>query len=71
MSDKSETIADIVREMRDDVRTSRVNNPDPWARIFLSASNRAIGEYADRLEKALRNLRAENKREEYKDFLYL
>lgn len=49
---KSETIQDITSEMRDDVRTSRVNNPDPWARIFLSASNRAIEEYADRVDKA-------------------
>lgn len=48
----SETIQDVTSDMRDDVRTSRVNIPDPWARIFLSASNRAIEEYADRVDKA-------------------
>lgn len=47
-----ETISDIIREMRDEVRTSRENNPDPRTRIFLSTSNMAIEDFADRLEAA-------------------
>lgn len=48
----SEKIEDIIREMRAEVRTSRENNPDPRTRIFLSTSNMAIEDFADRLEAA-------------------
>lgn len=48
-----ETISDIIREMRDEVRTSRENNPDPRTRIFLSTSNMAIEDFADRIEAAM------------------
>lgn len=47
-----ETINAIINEMRDEVRTSRENNPDPRTRIFLSSSNMAIEEFADRIEAA-------------------
>lgn len=49
-----ETIEDIVRDMRDDVRTSQENNPDPRTRIFLSTSNMAIEDFADRIKAAHR-----------------
>lgn len=48
----NETIQDIIREMRDEVRMSRENNPDPRTRVFLTSANMALEDFADRLEAA-------------------